>query len=327
MKPNGKFIISLDFELMWGIWDKRTIESYGQNILGEQQVIPRLLDCFANYNIKATFAAVGFLFFENKIEFFSNLPDKKPSYSNSNLSPYIKYIDTIGNSFEDDPYHYAPHLLRLIQKYPSHEISTHTFSHYYCLEKGQTVDQFRDDLKAAIKVADKYGIKFTSLIFPRNQFNEEYLQVCKEAGIICIRGNEHSWLYAAKSSEEENLFRRALRLVDAYLNISGHNCYADEYLKSKIPVDVPSSRFLRPYSKKLRFLDGLRLNRIKSGMTHAAKNGLTYHLWWHPHNFGIHQNDNFNFLEKLLIHYSHLNRHNNFESLTMSQLAQRIINK
>ena len=165
------------------------------------------------------------------------------------------------------------------------------------------------------------------MIFPRNQFNEEYLQVCKEAGIICIRGNEHSWLYAAKSSEEENLFRRALRLVDAYLNISGHNCYADEYLKSKFPVDVPSSRFLRPYSKKLKFLDGLRLNRIKSGMTHAAKNGLTYHLWWHPHNFGIHQNENFNFLEKILIHYSHLNRNNNFESLTMSQLAHRITNK
>lgn len=327
MKPNGKFVISLDFELMWGVWDKRTIESYGQNILGVQKVIPRLLECFADYNIKATFAAVGFLFFENKKDLLSNLPGKKPSYHNSNLSPYSKYITTIGNGFEDDPYHYAPHLVRLIQKYPGQEISTHTFSHYYCLEKGQTVDEFRDDLRAAIMIADKYGIKFTSLIFPRNQFNEEYLQACKEAGIICIRGNEHSWLYAAKSSEEENLFRRAFRLADAYLNISGHNCYTDEYLKSKLPVDIPSSRFLRPYSKKLNFLDGLRLNRIKSGMTYAAKNGLTYHLWWHPHNFGINQNENFNFLEKILIHYSHLNKNNNFESLTMSQLAHRIVNK
>jgi len=39
----GKLVISFDFELFWGMRDKKTIAQYGANILGVQQVIPRLL--------------------------------------------------------------------------------------------------------------------------------------------------------------------------------------------------------------------------------------------------------------------------------------------
>ena len=42
----GKFVISLDFELMWGVRDKRTINDYGQNILNVHQVIPQTLELF-----------------------------------------------------------------------------------------------------------------------------------------------------------------------------------------------------------------------------------------------------------------------------------------
>ena len=70
-----------------------------------------------------------------------------------------------------------------------------------------------------------------------------------------------------------------------------------------MPVDIPSSRFLRPFSKKAKMFEGLRLHRINSGMTYAAKNNFSYHLWWHPHNFGINKNENFEFLEKILEHY------------------------
>jgi hypothetical protein len=42
----GIFVISLDFELHWGVWDVTTKEKYGANILGVKEVIPRLLDLF-----------------------------------------------------------------------------------------------------------------------------------------------------------------------------------------------------------------------------------------------------------------------------------------
>jgi hypothetical protein len=84
----GKFVISLDFELMWGMRDKHTIETYGKNIIGVQKVIPRLLAMFKTYNVRATFAAVGFIFFDNKEELLKYLPERKPKYENENLSPY-----------------------------------------------------------------------------------------------------------------------------------------------------------------------------------------------------------------------------------------------
>ena len=321
---NGNFIISLDFELLWGVRDKKTKEQYGKNIEGVHNVIPRLLETFKNYNVKATFSTVGFLFFENRKELLNNIPPNIPKYSNPILSPYNGHFDLVGDNFSLDLYHYAPTLIKLIQQYPEQEIGTHTFSHYYCLEEGQSINDFKTDIEFAIKVAKTYGIHLTSLVFPRNQFNDEYLKICKDLGIICYRGNEHSWLYREKKTEDESLFRRAFRLIDAYVNISGHNCYTEEYLKTKFPIDIPSSRFLRPYSQKLKILDGLRLYRIKAGMTYAAKNNQTFHLWWHPHNFGINQNENFEFLEKILNHYKILNKIYEFQSYTMTELAKKI---
>jgi len=320
----GKFVVSLDFELMWGVRDKKTKLNYGNNILGVHKILPKLLEVFKKYEIKATFSSVGFLFFENQHELLQHIPKLIPVYSDSNISPYTGHFDVLENDCKTDLYHFAPNLIKEIQKYPEQEIGTHTFSHYYCLEPGQTIETFKEDIVSAIAVAKMYDISISSLVFPRNQYNAEYLKVCLELGIICYRGNEKSWLYEAKNGKNESLLRRAFRLFDAYINISGHNCYSDQFLISKMPIDIPSSRFLRPFSKKVKFLDGLRLYRIKSGMTYAAKNGLTYHLWWHPHNFGINQNENFIFLEKILTHFQFLSNKYIFQSYTMSNLANLI---
>lgn len=320
----GQFVISLDFELLWGVRDKKTISEYGENIKGVHLVIPRLLSMFKNYNIRATFSVVGFLFFETKEDLIANLPKNLPEYTNSNFSPYKGHFDLVGENYLVDLYHFAPLLIDEIKKYPEQEIGSHSFSHYYCLESGQTIRDFEDDLNSAIRLAKSKDINLTSFVFPRNQFNDDYLKVCSNLGIKCYRGNEQSWLYEAKKGEHESLLRRALRLVDAYINISGHHCYTESYLKRKVPIDIPSSRFLRPFSKKLKLLENLRLNRIKSSMTYAAKNNLVYHLWWHPHNFGINQNENFDFLEKILLHYSALNLKYKFQSTTMSKLANEL---
>lgn len=324
---HGKLVISLDFELLWGVRDKKTIAQYGEDIRAVHAIIPRLLEMFNNYGVKATFSTVGFLFFENKTDLLSSLPKLLPKYANKNLSPYSGHFDLLKESYPQDKYHFGWHLLQKIQLHPQHEIGTHTFSHYYCLEEGQTVEQFSADIQQAIKVANERGIKISSLVFPRNQFNDAYLKICSDLGITCYRGNEHSWLYEARNKNDEQLYRRALRLVDAYINISGHHVYSNEYMRSTFPVDVPSSRFLRPYSAKLSFLEPLKINRIKQSMTYAAKNNLTYHLWWHPHNFGDHTEENFAGLEQLLKHFKALYQTNNFRSYTMSGLAKSLLNE
>lgn len=317
----GKFVISLDFELMWGVRDKRKIDEYGENVKGVHTAIPRLLRCFDERKVKATFSTVGFLFCESKNEMLGSLPDSLPEYNNRELSPYNGYFNLVGENYQKDLYHFAPELIKEIQKYPEQEIGTHTFSHYYCLEEGQTAISFKADIEAAISVAKKFNLTISSIVFPRNQVNPEYLQICSEHGIICYRGNQDSWLYEERNEASESKVRRVLRLVDAYFNISGHHCFSSEYMKRQSPLDIPASRFLRPFSRNLRWLDGFRLQRIKSGMTYAAKNNLMYHLWWHPHNFGVNQDENFAFLDKILSHYQSLNKLYKFESITMSNLA------
>jgi peptidoglycan/xylan/chitin deacetylase (PgdA/CDA1 family) len=108
----------------------------------------------------------------------------------------------------EDPLHYAPSLIWMIKSFPGQEIGTHTFYHYYCLETGQDADTFRADLAAAVRVAKKFGLTLESFVFPRNQYNVESVSVLTETGIKSYRGKQASWLYRARSEDEESLFRR-----------------------------------------------------------------------------------------------------------------------
>jgi peptidoglycan/xylan/chitin deacetylase (PgdA/CDA1 family) len=319
----GSFVVSLDLELMWGVRDVTTKEEYGNSIIGVREVLPKMLDIFNEFQINATFATVGFLFFESKEELLKMIPENKPNYKNSNLSPYSE-IDSIGENERLDPYYYGMNLINLIKK-DNHEISTHTFSHYYCLEDGQNGDDFEDDIIHAINIAKKRGIELKSIIFPRNQFNSEYLQVCKKHGILSYRGNESSWIYKASKGDQQSLFKRFIRLADSYINITGDNIYDYKKIKQTIPLNIPSSAFLRPYNKKNSFLESLRLRRIKKGMSLAAKKNKVFHLWWHPHNFGINQKENLSFLNEILKHYSVLKNKYGFQSITMNSLADKLL--
>ncbi len=323
---NGKLVISLDFEIYWGVRDAVKLGNYKEHLLGVHNVVPRLLDIFHKYKINATFATVGFLFFDTKEQLMNHIPSRKPQYSNMSLSPYHRHLELMGCDEQNDPYHFGAKLIQLITE-AGQEIGSHTFSHYYCLEKGQTKEDFREDLIAAKKIAAIKNIELTSFVFPRNQYHKEYLEICNQLGFTSFRGNEKSWLFSSKTRGTGTFLRRPFRLLDAYLNLSGHNCYTYKEIKKGEPFNIPSSRFLRPFTQKLEAFEKLRLKRIKSSMKHAAENGLVYHLWWHPHNFGIHICENFLFLEQILIHYQELNNQYKFESVSMKQLSNELKEK
>ena len=52
---NGTFMVSLDFELFWGMLDVCALEDYQDNVLGGKKAIPQLLKLFEKYGIHATF--------------------------------------------------------------------------------------------------------------------------------------------------------------------------------------------------------------------------------------------------------------------------------
>src|SRR5579862_802407 len=63
----GAFVLSLDFELHWGVRDHEPLNGpYRPNLLGAREAIPRLLEMFKRYEISGTWAIVGFLFAESR---------------------------------------------------------------------------------------------------------------------------------------------------------------------------------------------------------------------------------------------------------------------
>ena len=64
----GTFVISLDFELMWGVRDHRTVAEYGDAVLGGREAIPLMLSRFTEAGIRATWATVGLLFAKTRTE-------------------------------------------------------------------------------------------------------------------------------------------------------------------------------------------------------------------------------------------------------------------
>jgi hypothetical protein len=319
----GALVISLDFELHWGIRDHKTVDAYRENLLGVRRAVPAMLDLFARRAVAATWATVGFLFAENKKALERHFPSQLPTYTDRKMSPY-EAMGEIGDDEASDPFHYAPSLVRLIAKTPRQELATHTFSHFYCLEAGQTAAQFEADLEAAAAIGAPHGNTCESIVFPRNQMNAKYMDVLERRGIRAYRSNGKHWAYRAEAAETPA--RRIFRLADAYIPIGGaraHACASASDAK-EAPVDVPASAFLRPYSPDLAALDGLRLRRLTRAMTTAAEHGQVFHLWWHPHNFGRHLAQSMAFLERILVHFESLRRRHGMESLTMAAAAEGV---
>ncbi|MDN3667152.1 polysaccharide deacetylase family protein [Algibacter miyuki] len=323
---NGKFVISLDFELHWGLFDAKSIEDYKTNLQNTPKAISKILKLSDQYNVRLTFSIVGFLFNKNNIDLKANTPEHLPTYANSNFNPY-PLIETIDKNYKTlSPYYFARPIIEKIAQNKLHEIGTHTYSHYYCLASGQTIDQFDSDIETAVKVSAALDIDCKSIIFPRNEVNNKYLDVCAKHGITSYRGTENAWPF---KNTNFNKLAPAFRLLDSYFKIFGNHTYNIQKLKNNFKhcVNLPSSRFLRPYKKKLSFLEPLKLRRIKKAMTYAAKHNELYHLWWHPHNFGSDLNKNLEILTAIYTHYQELHKKYGFESETMTSLSAKLMNQ
>lgn len=314
----GTLIVSLDFELFWGMLDKCALEDYQENVLGGRKAIPQLLQLFQKYGIHATWAAVGFLFAENYDELAAFFPEEalRPTYEDEKRNPYGEFAK-IGGNEEEAPCFYAPSLLQLVSEAPGQEIGSHTFSHYYCREKGQTPRQFAADMQAARAIAQTHGYALTSVILPRNQCEPEYTQVLRECGFTAYRDEENDWIH------EKIKFRpllRLLRLADVYFPLTGQGGYRPQ--NENGIWNLTGSRMYKPIFRPLEFLEGVKLRRIKRQMLHAAKHGLTFHLWWHPHNIGVRTQEHLAQLEEIFRYYAQLRETYGMQSLNMGEAAR-----
>ena len=313
----GKFVVSLDYELFWGMLEVFTLEQYQENVLGGKKAIPELLKLFEKYGIHATWATVGYLFAENREELETFFPpaELRPGYTDRRLDPYA-YLQNIGGNEEEAPCFFAPELLKTIAATPGQEIGSHTFCHYYCWAEGQTVEQFAADMKAAREIAAAKGYEVTSVVLPRNQCDPEYTRVLRELGYTAFRDLENDWVHR---KVPVRILERACILLDAYLPLT---VGAYRPRKEDGIWNLTGSKMYRPIMPRLRLLEGMKMRRLKRQMLYAAKKGLTYHLWWHPHNLGVETEKHMEQLEEIFRWYAYLKEKYGMESLNMREMTE-----
>ena len=318
----GALVISLDFELHWGLRDHiRPGDNYEKNLHGARDAVPRLLELFDQLEISATWATVGFLFAASEEERRAFWPEVRPAYRDPNLSPYN---EPVGRGEVDDPLHFAWSLIEKIGETPRQEVASHTFSHYLCLEPGQDEVAFRADLAAAQRIAAWRGISLGSLVLPRNQWNRAYATAVRDSGFRCYRPPQQGRAPAGGATSSAAL-ARAFRLADTYINIDGTAATPwDDLAPHDGLCGVPASRFLRPVPSGRQSLEPMRRRRISHGLANAARAGSVFHLWWHPHNFGGDLESNLRFLRSILGDFAKLRDTQGMESLTMSDVADRV---
>ncbi|PKD16764.1 polysaccharide deacetylase [Salegentibacter salinarum] len=318
---NGSLVISLDFELLWGVFDKVDYNKKIDYFENTRQLIPSLLQVFEKYKIHCTWATVGMLFNSNWDDWNANIPANLPNYKNQNLSAY-----TYGKSIQSkktEKLCFAPNLIKKIKNTKGQEIGTHTYSHYYCLEPGQDSLAFKADIEKAIELASIMGIDLKSLVFPRNQYNSAYLEICEKSGLNTVRTNPENWYW--QNTQKDSIFHKIFRTGDAYFGAQDKTYKSSQIhrLSSQL-TGQKASRLLRSYSGR-KVLDNLKLKRIYWEMEYAAKNKENYHLWWHPHNFGNNPLQNLEELKLILDYYCILRDKYGFKSRSMGELAMEYI--
>jgi hypothetical protein len=279
---------------------------------------------FKQDDIHATWATVGFLFARDPEELAALQPAVTPSYDNHRLSPY-PLLRTLASRGTIDRYHYGWPLVELVSQLPTQELATHTLSHYWALEAGASTEAFEHDVEMAIRVAADRGIELRSIVFPRNQVAQECIDVLPRYGIRAYRGNLPGFMHQPSFPSRIALLpARAMRLVDTYVPLTRVSGSTVPLEKVAGVTNVAATRFLRPYDHRRRALEKLRLRRIRGEMTQAARTGGVYHLWWHPHNFGVNQPENFAVLDEILTTFRRLRDEYGFRSMSMIEAATEL---
>jgi hypothetical protein len=315
---SGIFTISLDFELLWGIFDKVGRKYKPEYFSNTRRLIPDMLKLFGNNEISVTWATVGMLFAENEEEWKFYSPEFLPSYRDKKLSAY-EWAKVNGIRPE---VHFAPELIWEIIATPFQELGSHTYAHYYTLMRGQSPEQFRQDLQATQKIArDKFGLPLKSLVFPRNHINELYLRICLEEGYDYVRGNPKNWFW--QETQHESFEKKLFRSADCFFKIGKKSSFPISEIREfdHEPLILPASRILRPINPMNPPFNAVRLKRIFNEMEVAAKQNEVYHLWWHPHNFGNDPSQSMSELRLLIQHFLSLKEKFGMESLSMEGLG------
>src|SRR5262249_21214949 len=121
---------------------------------------------------------------------------------------------------------YAPDLIQQITaSRVAHEIGTHSFSHINFEAKYSNADVVCAELEICHEAMKPFGLRPTTLIFPRNQAEYSHLPLMAAAGITAVRHRDRS----VRLSYPERLRSGVYRIYESMnLRTARHYDYLDK---------------------------------------------------------------------------------------------------
>lgn len=313
----GIFVISLDFELIWGTLDLFGPEGFRRACETEHAVvIDRLLNLFAEFEVRATWCTLGHLFLEHCTEV------------NGHKHPEIvrpKHAWATGDWFEHDPCGTegdAPIFLgrSLVEKIRAcpvpQEIGSHSFSHVIFGDAGCSRETAESEIKECVRLASEMGIELRSFAFPRNKVG--HLDVLREYGFTSYRGADLNWY------EQESVPGAVKRVMHLWDVLTARR--PPVVLPARVAADfwdIPGSMIYFPMHGFRRYIPlSLRIKRAVKGLDTAARRRRIYHLWFHPTNMSDEMEAMFAGLRTILAHAAALRARGELAIMPMQTIAQ-----
>jgi hypothetical protein len=308
----GVFLFSLDTELGWGHFDldeerEREISLDGSR---ERKAIQRLLNLCNEFGIVTTWAITGHMFYARCEE--------------CQICPVLEWKGKYC-SFEQiyqtaHPLWYGADIVELLAaNRHQHEIAFHGYTHRLFDQLSE--EDARIEIQEWLRIGGRQGIVPASIVFPRNAIG--HLELFKEAGFICYRGNE-----TLPRLYQMGLFGKLLKNIDYTLALTTPPVYKVTGIEPCGLVNLPASQYFFGYHGGWeKVLDALnlhllRIRRMIKGVSKAAAEKSIFHLWAHPWEFQ--EEKDFIKLRHLLSYVAEEIRKDRIRSVGMAQLASEI---
>jgi hypothetical protein len=306
----GYFVFSLDTELAWGYFDhdKARARLFSRDGARERRSIRLLLDILDEFDIRATWAVVGHLFYDRCEE--------------CEVCPILDWdgkYKSFGEVYETaKPLWYGADIIdTLLTRGAKHEIGFHGYTHRVFDENMMSAEEARVEIQEWLRVARRKNVIPQTVIFPRNRIG--HLGVFREVGFVCYRGDK-----VMPRISSVPLVGKLLNRIDLSLQIFIPQVYELRVEPSGL-VNIPASQgFLKVDRSIETILDSLnlhnlRIRRMIKGIENAAKEKKVVHIWAHPFEFRTKKD-----FEKLRYLFSYVAEQvdrGRLQSITMADLA------
>ena len=275
MRRDGLFVLSLDFELIWGTLDICGPEGFGRQCDVERSVVvDRLLASLAARRLPATWFVVGHLLLDRcaPIDGVKHPEIVRPRHA---WAPGDWFAHDPGSTETAAPRFYGRALVeKILSCGTPQEIGAHSFSHVIFGDPGCSRETAESELRACVEAARSLGVTLQSFAFPRNEVG--HLDLLPRHGFTSYRGPDPIW-YAGWPRGA----RRAAHLWDVARA-------ATPPVVQPVRVgdlwNIPGSMVYLPRHGVRRFIPvSRRVKRALAGLERARGGGI-FHLWMHPTN-------------------------------------------